>query len=80
MLNHLAKGSVRSFTGVVKAFSNGISELTFDDAYMEEREETMIQQSGEEKTSSSSQGFESFFLGIKSGFTGLVEQPVQNYQ
>lgn len=33
-----------------------------------------------EKSSKSNQGLKSLFLGIKSGFTGLVQQPVQNYQ
>lgn len=30
LLNRLAKGSINSFTGMLRAFSNGMSELTFD--------------------------------------------------
>jgi hypothetical protein len=37
LLNYVAKGSIKSFTGILKAFSNGISELTFDEKYIEER-------------------------------------------
>ncbi len=46
---------------------------------MHEREETMTNESRIERTSKPQQGLESLFLGIKSGFSGLVEHPVQNY-
>lgn len=33
-----------------------------------------------EKESKPKQGLKSLFLGIKSGFSGLVQQPVQNFK
>lgn len=61
-----------SFTGILKSFSNGISQLTFDEKFKEEREDTMENTNVTEKESKPKQGLKSLFLGIKSGFSGLV--------
>jgi hypothetical protein len=41
-MDRIAKGSLNSFTGILKAFSNGVSKLTFDESYQEEREQTIV--------------------------------------
>lgn len=75
----MAVGTVNSASKITGVVGNGLSLLSLDEKYLEERQ--MIKNRSITNASEGLKaGASSFYKGLESGITGLVTQPVRGLQ